>query len=115
MAKKKPIITADQIEKNAALAFIADGIPPSTPTDKEEAAQHTEAAAEPAAREAVPEGYRLDPRFIEKRTKRVQVVLMPSIYRRAKACAEARGVSMNEFIHLALENLIDKDEKGEKL
>lgn len=50
-----------------------------------------------------PEGYRLDPRFIEKKTRRLQLLLRPSIYEKLKARADAEGQSVNEFIDHLLE------------
>lgn len=55
------------------------------------------------------EDFKVDPRYIEKKTKRVQLVLQPSIYERAKAAADDQGVSFNEYIH----RLIDENtERG---
>jgi len=33
--------------------------------------------------------------FIEKKTKRVQLVMQPSLYEKAKAAAEEQGISFN--------------------
>lgn len=43
----------------------------------------------------------------EKKTKRVQLLLRPSLYRKVKAYASITGVSVNEFIHSVLESVID--------
>lgn len=60
--------------------------------------------------ERAPEGMKLNPayieKYIEKRTRRVQIVLQPSLYERAKAKAESCGKSFNDYIHELLENAV---------
>lgn len=46
-----------------------------------------------------PEGYR----YTEKKSRRVQIVLRPSTYEKAKQAAKAAGVSFNKFIENAIE------------
>ena len=84
MAKKKSFI-----EDNPALQFISSTEP------------LTERKPTPA--EKPPEGYKLNPMFIETKTRRVQIVLQPSLYERVKAAAKAKGVSVNEYIHNVLD------------
>ena len=50
-----------------------------------------------------PEGYKLNPQFIEKRTKRVQLVLQPSLYEKVKQASSAAGISLNDYVHKLLE------------
>lgn len=53
-----------------------------------------------------PPGFRQNPAFIEKKTRRMQLLVRPSLYDRLKAQAEAGGVSVNELIDRILsENL----------
>ena len=47
----------------------------------------------------IPEGMTLNDMLIEKRTRRVQLVMQPSVYDRAKAEAERRGISFNDYVH----------------
>lgn len=58
-----------------------------------------------------PEGMRLNPayieKYIEKRSKRVQIIMQPSLYEKAKAKAESRGTSFNDYVH----SLIEADNK----
>ena len=84
MAKKS-------FKDNPALQFI------STP----EREQTTEAT--PTAPTKAPEGYKLNPLYVEKRTQRLQLVLQPSLYERVKSKAQTQGVSINEFIHQLLD------------
>lgn len=88
---KKPFIDRD----NPALNFI------TTAGRTEE--QAPEASEKPAQRQTAPEGYKRNPEYIEKKTRRLQLVLQPSLYDKVKARAEESGVSVNEYIHSILE------------
>lgn len=55
-----------------------------------------------------PDGYKVNPLFIEKRTKRVQIIMQPSVFEKAKAKAEQNGKSFNDYVH----GLIEKDLDG---
>lgn len=46
-----------------------------------------------------PDGYKVNPLFVEKRTKRIQLIMQPSVYERAKAKAEDKGTSFNDYVH----------------
>lgn len=50
-----------------------------------------------------PEGYKPNPEFIEKKTRRLQLVLQPSLYEKVKARATENGASVNDYIHSILE------------
>lgn len=71
----------------------------------------TPAAEEAPApiREEAPAGYKVNPLFIEKRSKRLQLLVQPSLYDQIKARADAEGCSVNDMIHRLLENAV----KGE--
>ena len=53
--------------------------------------------------EPAPEGYKINPLYVEKKTKRVQLVLQPSLYEKVKAAADAAGSSFNDYCHRLLE------------
>ena len=55
----------------------------------------------------IPAGYKLVP--IEKKTQRVQLVLRPSLVKRAKDYAKYYGESMNEIVTMALEDFLKKE------
>lgn len=44
----------------------------------------------------------------EAKSKRIQLLVRPSTLNRCKAAAEANGLSLNEWIHQALENALEK-------
>ena len=54
-------------------------------------------------KDKAPEGYKLNPMYIETKSKRVQLVLQPSLYARVKAAADAAGISFNEYCHRLLD------------
>ena len=54
--------------------------------------------------------YKLDSRFVEVKTKRVQLVMQPSLYAEAKAVAEANETSLNELVHEALRAYLGKEQ-----
>ena len=62
-----------------------------------------EDAAPDPGRDTPPDGYKLDPRYIEKRTRRLQLILQPSLYERVKEQADSSGISVNDYIHQVLE------------
>lgn len=62
------------------------------------------------AREETPEGYRKNPAYIEKRTRRVQLVFQPSLYEKVEQKYKALGYrSCNDYIHSILEAEISKE------
>lgn len=78
------------IQDNPALQFIS--------TQTEERDTPTE-QTQPKA----PEGYKLNPLYIETKSRRLQLVLQPSLYDRVKARAKAAGLSVNEYVHQILD------------
>ena len=51
-----------------------------------------------------PEGFKVNPFYIETKTRRVQLLLQPSLYEKIKARAETEDISVNELVHYLLEN-----------
>lgn len=60
------------------------------------------------ASEEAPKGYKLNPKYIEKKDRRLQLLLQPSVYDAIKAKAESKGQSVNNFIHELLEKEINQ-------
>lgn len=56
-------------------------------------------------KEEAPDGCKLNPLYIEKRSKRLQLLVQPSLYDKIKTKAETEGSSVNDFIHRILENI----------
>lgn len=99
MAKKKSFLNTSGAAEgmNPALAFISKESIDAVEREK----------TTPPTGTGAPEGYKLNPayieKYIEKKTKRVQLVLQPSLYKRVKAASEAAGLSFNEFCHRVLD------------
>jgi predicted DNA binding CopG/RHH family protein len=58
----------------------------------------------------VPVRMKLNHDYIEVKTKRVQLVMQPSVYKRAKTAAKTAGLSFNEYVH----RLLDQATQGGK-
>lgn len=82
-------------ELNPALQFIS--APEEAAAGNPEQEQQTPAKPEP------PEGYKINPLYIETKSKRLQLLLQPSLYEKVKARAKREGRSVNELIHSILE------------
>lgn len=82
---------------NPALQFISSADPENTQPEEK-----TIPLPQPA--EKPPEGYKLNPIYVEKRSRRLQLVLQPSLYDRIKSHARAAGLSVNEYVHQILDN-----------
>jgi len=50
-----------------------------------------------------PEGYKLNPLYLETKSKRLQLLVQPSLLNKVKAQAKARGSSVNDYVHSILE------------
>ena len=91
MTSKKTFI--GEIENPAEL-FI-------TKQEKEVSNQSTEGITTNA-----PEGYKINPLYIEKRSRRLQLLIQPSLYKKLKARAIHEGKSVNDVLHNILEEAL---------
>ena len=91
MAKKKSFID------NPALQFISTAEPEET---RQEERELPASQAKPA--EKPPEGYKLNPLYVETKSRRLQLVLQPSLYKKLKENAKKSGLSVNEYVHRVL-------------
>lgn len=98
MAKKS-------FKDNPALMFISG----ADETGEQEAqTEQAEAQAQKATPKAptgvqAPAGYKYNPLYVETKTKRLQLVLQPSVFERIKARATESGLSVNEYCHQILD------------
>lgn len=92
MAQKKSF----KAELNPAMQFI------STPAEE----TTTGVGEGVASTKDAPEGYKVNPLYIEKRSKRLQLLVQPSLYDKVKAQAETEGCSVNDYIHRVLEEAV---------
>ena len=49
--------------------------------------------------------------YVETKSKRVQLLMQPTLHKRLKRLANEQGLSFNEFIHSTLEAYADEEEK----
>ena len=66
------------------------------------------APATPTSKKKPPEGYKLNPEYIETKSKRVQILVQPSVYEAVKKKAGAGGISVNEAINTALKEYVER-------
>lgn len=92
MAQKKSF----KADLNPAMQFI------STPAEE----TTTGAGEGVASTKDAPEGYKVNPLYIEKRSKRLQLLVQPSLYDKVKTQAETEGCSVNDYIHRVLEEAV---------
>lgn len=92
MAQKKSF----KADLNPAMQFI------STPAEE----TTTGSGEGVASTKDAPEGYKVNPLYIEKRSKRLQLLVQPSLYDKVKAQAETEGCSVNNYIHRVLEEAL---------
>jgi hypothetical protein len=53
-----------------------------------------------------PKGYRVNPLYIETRSKRLQLLVQPSLLDKLKGKAKAEGRSVNDLVHSILEEAL---------
>lgn len=54
-------------------------------------------------KEIAPDGYKVNPVYIETKSRRLQLLLKPSLHSKLKEAASRNSQSLNDFIHTALE------------
>jgi len=80
--------------ENPAELFISK--PVEAPAETKE--QETPATA--------PKGYRVNPLYIETKSKRLQLLVQPSLLDKLKGKAKAEGRSVNDLVHSILEEAL---------
>lgn len=98
MAKKKSFVTDND---NPALAFISQ--------ESKDAVDRGEDSRRADTSLKAPEGYKINPLYIETKTKRVQLVWQPSLFEKVKAASRAEGISLNEYVHRVLRAAVGED------
>ena len=84
-------------ENNPALAFI------SVADEQQE--------SKDSVSQKIPDGYKLNPDYVETKSKRVQLLVKPSMFETAKKYSQSKGISMNELIATALEEYLKNHNK----
>lgn len=60
--------------------------------------------AKPATK--APEGYKLNPLYVETKSKRLQLLIQPSLLKKVKDKAMSEGISVNELVHSILQDAL---------
>lgn len=91
---------------NPAMSFIsqesidrAEGEAPATE-------ETTEKVKRPAK---APEGYKLNPLYIETKSKRLQLLIQPSLHEKLKRKAQAEGTSVNDLVNSILQDALAEE------
>ena len=58
---------------------------------------------------ATPSGYRITAQYRELKTHRTQLVFPPSLFRKVKRRAKQLNISLNEFVCLILQAIVEND------
>ena len=81
---------------NPAMRFIdVPDVPEPAPPERPE---------HPTVNGKPPDGYKLNPMYLEKKSRRFQLLMQPSLYNKLKARADEGGGSINELIHSILDD-----------
>lgn len=57
-----------------------------------------------------PGGYKINPLYVETKSRRLQLVMQPSLFDRVKRRAKQSGLSVNEYVHRILDEATKVDE-----
>lgn len=101
MAKK------DFKRENPALSFIS--IPEEEQEQEVKDLESRPAPEQLQRKPQAPQGYKLNPAFIELKSKRVQLLLQPSVVQAIKDKAKEKGLSMNEAINEAIVEYLERN------
>lgn len=55
-----------------------------------------------------PEGFKINPLYVETKSRRLQLLMQPSLYEKVKTRSSEKGVSVNEFVHSLLEETMEQ-------
>lgn len=101
MAKKSFADTLATPAANPALQFINQEAKPDRQAPE---------APQKVKSNSAPEGYKVNPMYIETKSRRLQLLVQPSLYEILKANATAEGNSVNDYVHTLLEAAVKKGE-----
>jgi len=96
---KKTFKDTPAFNENPALMFISKT--DEKPAEREAPEGQTEAKA--------PEGYHLNPLYIENKSRRLQLLVKPSTVEKLRARAKAEGTSVNDIVNTILEGALGEE------
>jgi len=89
---------------NPAMSFISQ-----ESIDRAEGETPATAEAKRPDKAKAPEGYKLNPLYIDTKSKRLQVLIQPSLHEKLKIKAKAEGVSVNELVNSILQDALAEE------
>lgn len=87
---------------NPAMSFISQ-------ESIDRAEGETPATAEAKRPDKAPEGYKLNPIYIETKSKRLQLLIQPSLHEKLKRKAQAEGTSVNDLVNSILQDALTEE------
>lgn len=93
---------------NPALQFIT-APEPEEPTEQVTETVEVKADVPAKGPNTPPAGYKMNPMYVETKSRRLQLVLQPSLYERVKKAAQKEGKSVNEYVHHILDQATPKE------
>lgn len=68
-----------------------------------------ETPAETKKPDKAPEGYKLNPLYVETKSKRLQLLIQPSLHEKLKKKAQAEGTSVNDLVNGILQDALAEE------
>lgn len=69
----------------------------------------TPATADAKKPDKAPEGYKLNPLYVETKSKRLQLLIQPSLHEKLKKKAQAEGTSVNDLVNGILQDALAEE------
>lgn len=102
-------------KNNPALAFMSQPEEAQEPIQEmaapEQADNKQQAEEKPEATPEQPNNPPMKRLYVETKSKRVQLLMQPTLHKRLKKIADGKCISFNEFIHSTLEAYADEEEQ----
>lgn len=87
---------------NPAMSFISQ-------ESIDRAEGETPATADAKKPDKAPEGYKLNPLYVETKSKRLQLLIQPSLHEKLKKKAQAEGTSVNDLVNSILQDALAEE------
>lgn len=100
-----------EVKENPALSFISQMNEESNTSEAEVENENLDTILQNASSveiAPVPEGYKIKPQYGEVKSRRVQLVFPPSLFKKVQSQAKKANISVNEFVCLILDAVVNK-------
>lgn len=102
----------DFTKDNPALKFIntdPEGAEEPKATTQQEPEEAPEEIQRVILTEKPPKGYKINPAFIETRSKKFYTLMQPSVFKRLDKAAKRKKLSRNEIINIAIIEYLERE------